>query len=774
MAYNTGNPVPSVDAKDFVDNCENLDKAVNSLDATFQDRLGVTRSTYEGVTQGLSFFNVGTFAVGFTLTNSRQTLTYGGHEYSWSGVFPKAVSAGSTPTPIGSGGWIDRSDVTLRNDLAATDGAKLSLSQVATAYSIPLSSLAVWSPGVTSDPSKFWWYNNRLWRSNSAGHVLESAPIFSTSHLVSYDGRIYAEDFGCAATNAPATNAAYLNNALSYCISEKIKDIFVLSQFTVDDVAVPVRNKTRIFFHGEDVQGLYRRKSLKGTEPSNSRAFDEVPPESLEQFTSASSPIVVMMGDSISGYSVSDCTPTDSMWGVITQHIDDLDASRKFTFVNRGIGGQVWGNANGLPSQFPAWYTNQTKPWLDYIQELNPDLLFLAFGMNDAQGFDAASMHAVLNKINAWAKVPSIVLITTPNPAMSTLYGDGVGFYDKESQEGRDFVAGYTRAVAARYGYGLLDFNRQTNLLRDGRDIISCPMGIQTNFPGTHFISTSPAHSYYFEGGIVNWPDGNSVRFVVGAGTEDWVTVTKSGTALNITARTSGAGNYEVINYTAPSTISSLSLSVTSTEIVVAVDGATEIARFKCLRHGGEFLPRVSYPNVASGPFSGYILSLGYPELVSQSLFDDDIYGTPGVDAGSKHPNGGNGVNHYSSVGIAHIVRPVVRQAKICKKPAIKLSGVITPSPTNIIVQENITAVKVGGVVSVSGVVAVGGVGLQTLICTLPVGFRPKFSQMVTVQKLVGTTWSSSKIFVNANGDMSFYETAPANAVHINVQFSTI
>jgi len=125
MTYNTGNPIGSTDARDRSDNSENLDLAVNSLGATFQDRLGVTRSTYEGVVQGLSFFNVGTFAVGFTLTNSRQTLTYDGHEYGWSGVFPKVVSAGSTPTPLGSGGWIDRSDVTLRNELASSAGSSL-------------------------------------------------------------------------------------------------------------------------------------------------------------------------------------------------------------------------------------------------------------------------------------------------------------------------------------------------------------------------------------------------------------------------------------------------------------------------------------------------------------------------------------------------------------------------------------------------------------------------------------------------------------------------
>ena len=85
MAYNTGNTVPSTDARDYIDNVENLDEAMNTLDATWTDRKGVQRTTWEGVVQGNGFFNVGTFAVGFTLTNSRQTLTYDGHEYSWSG-----------------------------------------------------------------------------------------------------------------------------------------------------------------------------------------------------------------------------------------------------------------------------------------------------------------------------------------------------------------------------------------------------------------------------------------------------------------------------------------------------------------------------------------------------------------------------------------------------------------------------------------------------------------------------------------------------------------
>lgn len=128
MTYNTGNPIGSTDARDRSDNSENLDLAVNSLSQTFVDRLGRTRDTLEGIYQKSAYYRVGTFDAGYTLTNNRQTLAYGNVEYSWSGTFPKVVPAGSTPATsggIGAGGWVDRSDVTLRAEISNADGLKL-------------------------------------------------------------------------------------------------------------------------------------------------------------------------------------------------------------------------------------------------------------------------------------------------------------------------------------------------------------------------------------------------------------------------------------------------------------------------------------------------------------------------------------------------------------------------------------------------------------------------------------------------------------------------
>jgi nitrous oxidase accessory protein NosD len=128
MAFNTGNPIGSTDARDLSDNAENFDTALGTTAATWVDRFGVTRDSFEGRLAKGSFYRVGDVATGYTLTNMRQTLEYNGHEYSWAGTFPKVVAAGATPATsggIGAGAWVDRTDLTLRGELNAYDGQKL-------------------------------------------------------------------------------------------------------------------------------------------------------------------------------------------------------------------------------------------------------------------------------------------------------------------------------------------------------------------------------------------------------------------------------------------------------------------------------------------------------------------------------------------------------------------------------------------------------------------------------------------------------------------------
>lgn len=73
---------------------------------------------------------VGSFLLGATVTTTIDVVFYesDGKYYSWSGSFPKVVSAGSTPATsggVGAGAWVDRTDLTLRSEISDIDGAGL-------------------------------------------------------------------------------------------------------------------------------------------------------------------------------------------------------------------------------------------------------------------------------------------------------------------------------------------------------------------------------------------------------------------------------------------------------------------------------------------------------------------------------------------------------------------------------------------------------------------------------------------------------------------------
>lgn len=162
--YNTGNPIGSTDARDRLDNTENMDYLENSTtELTHPDRLGAVRKTrhgmevehdnqisahevehdnqmqsfesdFDGRLAGMAFTRVGSFTAGATLTDMRQVLVWevsqggDGHEYGWSGAFPKVVAAGSIPATtggIGAGAWVDRTQDVLRGELSGTSGAAL-------------------------------------------------------------------------------------------------------------------------------------------------------------------------------------------------------------------------------------------------------------------------------------------------------------------------------------------------------------------------------------------------------------------------------------------------------------------------------------------------------------------------------------------------------------------------------------------------------------------------------------------------------------------------
>ena len=74
----------------------------------------------------LGWVLAGDFTAGCTVTGRNQyVLVVGGAGYRWDGLLPKVVAPGSAPTPIATGAWVLVGDVTLRGDLANSDGSEL-------------------------------------------------------------------------------------------------------------------------------------------------------------------------------------------------------------------------------------------------------------------------------------------------------------------------------------------------------------------------------------------------------------------------------------------------------------------------------------------------------------------------------------------------------------------------------------------------------------------------------------------------------------------------
>lgn len=83
------------------------------------------QTQFDAAVLNAGYIPSGAFTAGATLTQANQVLSDGSSYWRWDGSFPKVVTAGSSPTPTGVGGWFVVSDFALRGDLAATDSTVL-------------------------------------------------------------------------------------------------------------------------------------------------------------------------------------------------------------------------------------------------------------------------------------------------------------------------------------------------------------------------------------------------------------------------------------------------------------------------------------------------------------------------------------------------------------------------------------------------------------------------------------------------------------------------
>lgn len=565
--------------------------------------------------------------------------------------------------------------------------------------------------------------------------------------------------WGIVASKDGKANARRLNKMIDHALDTGRSWIDVDSNAIIDDVAVPVRKKTEVFFRyaGGELIGLYRRETIQSGTPSNVRIENGLNEEGMTQFYLADSAKVVVMGDSLSIYGPNALSNTDCMFSIISKKIKSQNTKRNVDIVNMAMGGQTWMHANTKPTAFPSWYINHEKEWLDCVREEEPDLLILAFGMNDSNGFNAGAFHAVVNKVKSWSKVPSIIFVTNPVPAMATSWENGAGFYGKIFQEGRDWVAGYIRSYAKFYGYSVLDINRQLCLIRDGRDYINAPLTRVGVYEQSYIDDEDIlVRDFSFSAMVSQWQEGRALKIKTGCGENDYILITEYNGCYKLSAFCDGMPTVpyvEIVTDTQIQIGQEINLGVQNNRLSLFIN-EINVTSFHMIRTGGEFNPLLTWNDESkNGPFSTITLNSGNWLQCQYTARDSDIWGLDDGGAETKIPTGGNGINHYSSNGLSLIVAPVVEAFDFSRK-TVDLTSIIETVSTGIQAMSEIKVNRTGEVVTLSGHISSLRDGALK-ICVLPAGYRPLRQKIITTASLGKAGWEMAVIDISPDGTIS-------------------
>lgn len=185
------------------------------------------------------------------------------------------------------------------------------------------------------------------------------------------------------------------------------------------------------------------------------------------------------------------------------------------TSFNFGIGGTGIGTATDANfkqgSGFDRPWGVAGQSWIATVKAFKPDLLVIAFGMNDAGLGPELNYNcyvALLNEIKTWNPVPSMVITTTmlptKNPARTA-----------QTQMATLMSVRSTRAFAKDNGLYLADANRTFQILRDGLDCMKTASNAEFNWSGYDTPAWSGSKNYFNLSGSTLTPIlGTAGKFV--------------------------------------------------------------------------------------------------------------------------------------------------------------------------------------------------------------------------------------------------------------------
>lgn len=173
---------------------------------------------------------------------------------------------------------------------------------------------------------------------------------------------------------------------------------------------------------------------------------------------------IVLLGDSVSTPQVNGVSYAHNFHGKLHEAFKLANPGVTIEWYNRGIGGQNWDTLvdNLYSTATQEWYdTNQL--WLDYVEDLAPDIVIVSCGRNGGSSFQMKHIRDALAVMQGWAKVPDIVMTNSVGETQTEAVVDGV-----DSREGYMYAAAGIRSYALANGYGLIDTETQFSQLNLG------------------------------------------------------------------------------------------------------------------------------------------------------------------------------------------------------------------------------------------------------------------------------------------------------------------
>ncbi|MGL5155226.1 MAG: hypothetical protein ACRC9H_09940 [Aeromonas veronii] len=265
------------------------------------------------------------------------------------------------------------------------------------------------------------------------------------------------------------------NGSTDLHFSKKAKLWITATMLAVDNLII----------HGDDLeiisgnpQNYYLTCSSKHVAPTNlSRIGD------LSFFKAAVEahkaggrrPVVVFVGDSLF---MGGQNKTDYIWPAKLIEMEILKAVPDAWVFNRAIAGsvsaEVFGNIPSYvvnPSEVKApgespWITDVNRTWFSYIEELDPDLVVVGFGMNE-YGSQLAGINELYNAITGLSS--SIAFVSSPMRTTNSEADLSLGTWPNN-----DFSNAFgkiTRSFCAKKNVTLIDSNKLSNHVMNGINV---------------------------------------------------------------------------------------------------------------------------------------------------------------------------------------------------------------------------------------------------------------------------------------------------------------